>query len=69
MLDSEGFICSEVVALDIDEEEHTLSATVIGDSEKNYAFTNSVKAPTYNDMEIACEKNGGGWKIVCVLDV
>jgi len=65
LLESEQFVCANITKLKI--EGMKLSMTVMGDSAKKYEFSNSVKAPTYNDMEIVKEDNG--WKIVCVLDV
>ena len=73
LLDSEDFVCSGLKSINVEDslEESglvfILNATVIGDFALNYTFTNSVKAPTYNDMNI--EIINDLYEIICVLDV
>lgn len=50
LLDAEGFLLGDVKSVKI--KGFKLIAEVSGDSAKNYKFTNSVKAVTYNDMMI-----------------
>ena len=67
LLDSENFVVGSVKDLEIYSETKKLTATLWGDNAENYAFTNDVKAVTYNDMKI--ELQDGKWKIKVVLDV
>ncbi len=67
LLDSEDFIFSEVKDIEIDEENFTMKATILGDKATNYNFTNDVKAITYNEMFVKKEKDI--WKTQVVLDV
>ncbi len=69
LLDTEGFILAKapLVKIEKTKDGFSLTAKAIGDSSKNYIFTNDVKAITYNDMLI----NEGKDKttIIFVLDV
>jgi SHS2 domain-containing protein len=67
LLDAEDFLVSSIKDIEVDDKTLELKATVMGDSAKNYKFTNDVKAVTYNEMVVE-EKSG---KFVCevVLDV
>ncbi|MFA5061517.1 MAG: archease [Candidatus Pacearchaeota archaeon] len=67
LLDAEKFLYSNFKELKIDEENLTLKATILGDSEENYTFTNDVKAVTYNEMVI--KKAEGRYLCEVVLDV
>jgi SHS2 domain-containing protein len=71
LLDTEGFILSKAPLVKIEKAKEgkgfSLKAKAIGDSAKNYIFTNDVKAITYNDMLIEEEKDK--CTIVFVLDV
>ena len=65
LLEAEGFLISKVKEIKINK--FTLKAVLIGDSAKNYKFTNSVKAITYSEMFI--KKRGNRWISQVVLDV
>jgi len=70
LLDSEEFLVSKIEVIKITKDENNnfrLKSTLAGDLQKNYSFTNDVKAITFNEMEIK-EENG---KFICtvVLDV
>jgi SHS2 domain-containing protein len=69
LLDTEGFILSKapLVKIEKTKEGFSLKAKAIGDSAKNYIFTNDVKAITYNDMLI--EEAKDKVIIIFVLDV
>jgi len=73
LLDAEGFILSKAPIVKIEETKEgdkagfSLKANIIGDSAKNYIFTNDVKAITYNDMSIKESKDKT--TIVFVIDV
>jgi SHS2 domain-containing protein len=69
LLDAKDFLLSEVEKIKIERapEAITLKAEVAGDKASNYAFTNDVKAITYNEMSIKEHKNK--WIIQFVLDV
>lgn len=67
LLDAEKFLYSEFKELKIDEENLTLKATISGDMEENYKFTNDVKAVTYNEMVV--KKVEGKYLCEVVLDV
>ena len=67
LLDSEGFLLSRVKKIDIDEDNFTLNAVVLGDKAENYKFTNDVKAVTYNEMFVKKEKDK--FTVQVVLDV
>jgi len=55
LLDAEDFLLNEVETLVIDEKKFELEAFVSGDRASKYEFVNSVKAVTYNQMEITSE--------------
>jgi len=67
LLDSEGFLLSEIDSFKLNNKKFEIQAQVAGDKAKNYKFSNSVKAITYNEMKISQSKN----KVVFefVLDV
>lgn len=65
LFDSEGFVLSKIKKIKIKDEK--LEAEVIGDNAKNYKFSNSVKAITYNQMFVKQEK--GKWIVQVVIDV
>ncbi len=73
LLDSEGFLLSNVLKVKIDEENFKLTAVVSGDDAERYKFTNDVKAITYNEMYVKEEKIKGkklkSYKAQFVLDV
>jgi len=69
MLDSEGFLFSEIESIDMDKENFTLKAAVLGDKADNYNFTNDVKAVTYNDMFVKLDEDKKKWVCQVVLDV
>jgi SHS2 domain-containing protein len=65
LLDSSNFLISKIKEIKI--KDFTLKAILLGDNSKNYWFTNSVKAITYNEMFI--KKRGSKWISQVVLDV
>ena len=65
LLEAEGFFISKVKEIKINK--FTLKAVLVGDSAKNYKFTNPVKAITYSEMFI--KKRGNRWISQVVLDV
>ena len=65
LLEAEGFLISKVKEIKINK--FTLKAVLVGDSAKNYKFTNSVKAITYSEMFI--KKQKGKWIGQVVVDV
>jgi SHS2 domain-containing protein len=67
LLEAEGFLFSGVKSITIDKKKFKLEAVVKGDKASNYAFTNTVKAITYNDMFVKEQK--GEWICQVVLDV
>ena len=69
LLDAEGFLLSKppIVKIEKTKGRLHLTAKLIGDSSKNYIFTNDVKAITYNEMSIKEAKDKT--TIVFVLDV
>lgn len=64
LLDAENFAFNKVK---VKIKDNKLEAEVLGDDSKNYKFSNSVKAVTYNEMFVKKLKN----KFICqvVLDV
>lgn len=68
LLDAEDFILGDILCLNIDKKDFTLTAIISGDKASNYKFTNNVKAITYSEMliEQTPEKR---YKIQFVLDV
>ncbi len=69
LLDAQNFLLSKAPIVKIEKKGKKLSlkANLIGDSTKNYIFTNDVKAITYNEMKI--EETKDKVTIVFVLDV
>ena len=65
LLEGEKFVISKIKKIEI--EKLKLTAEILGDRTSEYKFTNKVKAVTYNDMFIKCEKNK--WIAQVVLDV
>jgi len=65
LLDAEDFLVSKIKTIEIEGNE--LKCTVVGDSAKNYAFTNDVKAITYSEMFV--REEDGKFKCQVVLDV
>lgn len=65
LLDAEGFLLSEVRAVEI--ADGRLVAEVAGDAVDKYDFRNSVKAVTYSEMFIRQEDSR--WLVQFVLDV
>ena len=68
LLDSEGFLVSEIKEIKIDKEKFKLTAVVSGDKADHYKFTNDVKAVTYNEMYVKEDKDKR-WFSQVVLDV
>lgn len=52
LLDAEDFLIGDIQALNIDKNDLTLTATIVGDKASKYKFTNQIKAITYSDMMI-----------------
>ncbi len=71
LLDTEGFILSEVKDLKIIkvEDSFDLKATITGDDYKNYPgeVHGNIKSITYNDMSII--ERGDGWTLTVVVDL
>jgi SHS2 domain-containing protein len=69
LLDAKGFILSRVSKLKIIESgsDFKLVCEVLGDKTRNYKFSNSVKAITYNEMFVG--KKGKSFICRFVLDV
>ena len=65
LIDAEEFVATKIKEMKI--RRFRLTAILMGDKIKNYRFTNSVKAITYNEMFIKKEK--GRWISQVVLDV
>ncbi|MDO8622691.1 MAG: archease [archaeon] len=65
LFDSKEFVLSKIKRIKI--EDNKLEAEISGDDARNYKFSNSVKAITYNQMLIKQEK--GKWIVQVVLDV
>jgi len=65
LLDAENFLISKIKEIKINR--FRLKAVILGDRAKNYKFTNSAKAITYNEMFIKKEK--GKWISQVVVDV
>lgn len=57
LLDSKGFIISNIKKIKIDKLKFILEAVILGDDSSDYNISNSVKAVTYNEMFIKKEKN------------
>lgn len=69
LLDTEQFLLSEIKEISIDKDTLKLKATLAGDKEENYKFTNDVKAITYNDIKVELNKEKNQWICQAVLDV
>jgi SHS2 domain-containing protein len=70
LLDAKEFISFKIknIKIHIDKKDKfILSAELIGDKTKNYKFSNSVKAVTYNEMFV--KKENKKWISQVVLDV
>ncbi|MEK6917853.1 MAG: archease [Nanoarchaeota archaeon] len=67
LLDSKRFLVSKVKKIKIDKKNFKLEAEISGDDAKNYGFTNTVKAITYNSMFI--KNKNKKWVTQVVLDV
>ena len=65
LLDARNFLVSKIKSIQIKNKK--LECTVAGDSADNYAFTNDVKAVTYNEMFV--REENGKFKCQVVLDV
>ncbi len=65
LLDTEGFVLSEVKSLSIDGSK--LKAKVVGDNFKNCSVHGNIKSVTYSDMEIV--KNDNGYELTVVVDI
>ena len=65
LLDAKNFLVSKIKFIQIKNKK--LECTVAGDSADNYAFTNDVKAVTYNEMFV--REENGKFKCQVVLDV
>ena len=65
LLEAENFLISNIKEIEI--KNFKLKAKIVGDSAKNYKFTDSVKAVTYNEMFIKKQKDK--WISQVVLDV
>ena len=55
LVDTEGFILSEIKSLTI--KDNVLTATITGDNADNYEIQTHIKAVTYSDMFIKEEEN------------
>ena len=64
LLDSEGFLLSEIEELHIGEGK--LTATLKGDKSDDYQLDGDIKAVTYNEMEI---KKGKKVMVQVVVDI
>jgi len=67
LLDAECFLVNKIKSIEINQENFTLKATLLGDKATNYKFTNDVKAVTYSQMFVKKEKNK--FTVQAVLDV
>ncbi|MBS3084464.1 archease [Candidatus Pacearchaeota archaeon] len=67
LIDSKGFLVSEVKDLKIDKKSFKLSGVFEGDSGENYEVHTHIKAVTYNEMFVKRER--GKWVSQVVLDV
>jgi SHS2 domain-containing protein len=65
LLEAENLLISNIKEIEI--KNFKLKAKIVGDSAKNYKFTDSVKAVTYNEMFIKKQKDK--WISQVVLDV
>jgi SHS2 domain-containing protein len=65
LVEGKNFIMSKIKNLKIKNKK--LTAEILGDSSKNYNFTNAVKAVTYN--EIFVRKEEQRWVAQVVIDV
>ena len=65
LLDAENFLLNKVKVKIV--QKTRLEAVAVGDKAKNYKFTNSVKAVTYNEMFIKKQKDK--WVSQVVVDV
>lgn len=57
LLDTEGFILSEITKLNIDEDKFELEAEFKGDNADNYEMYTMIKAMTYHEMKIEKQEN------------
>jgi SHS2 domain-containing protein len=67
LFDSENFILSKILKINIDEKKMKLKCEIIGDNAENYEIISHVKAVTYNSMFVRKEKDK--WLAHVVLDV
>lgn len=67
LFDSEHFILSRILKIEIDEGRKKLVCEVTGDIAENYEIISHVKAVTYNSMFV--RKEGERWVAHVVLDV
>ena len=67
LIDSKGFLVSEVKDLKIDKKSFKLSGVFEGDSGENYEVHTHIKAVTYNEMFVKRERGKGVSQVV--LDV
>lgn len=67
LFDSEGFVLSKIKKIKI--KDGKLEAEISGDNLKNYKFSNSVKAITYNQMFVKFDEKKRQWTAQVVLDV
>ena len=67
LFDSKNLILSKISFLKIDKKKFTLQAEAFFDDGKNYKNLFSIKAVTYNEMEI--QKKSGKWSARIVLDI
>jgi len=67
LLDSQGFVLSEIKDFKLDEKKRKLSCLLLGDKSNKYKFCNDVKAITYSEMLIKKGKSKN--TIEFVLDV
>lgn len=70
ILDTEGFIPNRIASITINKkrEGYTLSAIAKGDKYSEQEMLGSVKAVTYNDIEIKEEQKGKCW-VQVVVDI
>ncbi len=68
LLDTEGFLLSEVEKISIEQgKNNKLKAVVKGDNYKNYQTSGYVKAVTYSEMLL--ENSDKGWMAQVVVDL
>ena len=69
LLDTEGFILSEIKDMKIKQEKnnYSLQCIALGDNYKNYEVKGNIKSVTYSEMLIKKEEKG--FVVEVVLDI